>query len=142
MPYIDAKGRPELIVNPAIKLGMAFFTPVEPAGEAAPSAPPRRAARPTPQRPVRRRRPATETVSAGNASPESRAAAKTVSAGNASPASRRADRVRSPRAAAAPLAGRQTEPPSVTKQSTRGKDEGPAPVRRPGKRKAGDTPTG
>ncbi|NKS74836.1 hypothetical protein GS531_25085 [Rhodococcus hoagii] len=30
MGYIDAKGRPELVVNPAIKLGMAFFKPVLP----------------------------------------------------------------------------------------------------------------
>jgi hypothetical protein len=29
--FIDTKGRPELIVNPAIKLGRAFFVPVHPA---------------------------------------------------------------------------------------------------------------
>lgn len=28
MPFIDAKGRPELVVNRSIKLGLAFFKPV------------------------------------------------------------------------------------------------------------------
>lgn len=33
MGFVDDKGRPELVVNPAIKLGMAFFRPVETPGE-------------------------------------------------------------------------------------------------------------
>ncbi|WP_128645059.1 hypothetical protein [Rhodococcus sp. BS-15] len=44
-PYIDRKGRPELIVNPAIKLGLASFRPQEPADTvegAVPTPPPSR----------------------------------------------------------------------------------------------------
>lgn len=29
MPYIDAKGRPELLVHPDIKLGLANYRPVD-----------------------------------------------------------------------------------------------------------------
>ena len=58
MAYVDDKGRPELVVNPAIKLGMAFFKPVPPA-ETAAAVP---VAAPLPVKRVRRRVRATESV--------------------------------------------------------------------------------
>ncbi|MFF0818619.1 hypothetical protein ACFYVR_26250 [Rhodococcus sp. NPDC003318] len=38
MGYIDAKGRPEIVVNPAIKLGRAVYRPAD--EDCAPPAPP------------------------------------------------------------------------------------------------------
>lgn len=67
MPYIDAKGRPELVVNPAIKLGLAFFTPLPQAADTAtPGAAVAGLPRPAAAGPVRRRS-STRTASTASA---------------------------------------------------------------------------
>ena len=128
MTYTDAKGRPELVVNRAIKLGLAFFTPVTPADDAsviATAAPRSRRAVPAAavqERSVRRA-PARRTVSTGNAAVGRPGALIDPQSGQLSTAS-----------------GRES---STTAPKRSGRDAGgTATPRQRGKRKAGDTPIG
>lgn len=127
MPYIDAKGRPELVVNRAIKLGMAFFKPVAPAVEAGatgPAASPVAAAAPSAAR-----RPAVRAVAAGSAAPPTAAGRGHGLEDSADPRVRQVQAPKTKRAS--------SNPP---KRAARGKVEAVAP--RPGKRKAGGAPMG
>lgn len=132
MTYTDAKGRPELVVNRAIKLGLAFFTPVTPADDASVTATAaQRSRRAVPAAAVQersvRRAPARRSVSTGNAA---RSAAVGRPGASIDPQSGQLSTA----------SGRET---STTAPKRSGRDAGGiATPRRRGKRKAGGTPTG
>lgn len=70
MPYIDSKGRPEILVHPAIKLGLANYRPMDEAEDpeqpaASASATPRKRAPKKPVSPDKGRGP-TQQKTGGN----------------------------------------------------------------------------
>lgn len=130
MPFIDDKGRPELIVHPAIKLGLAHFRPVQDAagdGGAEAAAPARRRKRVTAADSTARQQKRTvlaeDSSEAANPAPARRV--RSAGAKKATPAATATKGTKGTKAAAK-TASRQRTP----------KEAAPAPRQR----KAGDNP--